>query len=298
MEPAVPPLRCLVCGGERFVRQFPRIPPPQGDVVAPAVYKITHSQRALVGAILRCTDCGLALMPPPRRTQDSYEDAADPHYIEQAEQRIANAHALLELVPRGGRLLDVGCACGFLLVAARERGYEAQGVEVSRWAVEFGQRTLGLDIRRGELCELRLPAASFDVVTMVDVIEHLIDPRAVVAEVRRLLRPGGRIVLVTPDLGSLVARLTGPRWYGLLDDHYFYFSRDTLRRFLESEGFAVEQVRAFGRRFPLDHWSYKLSQYSLPLSRALGKLFRALRIDKLQVSVNLGDQMACVARKQ
>jgi len=287
----------MLCGGERFVRLFSQVPPPQGDVVAPPSYRITHSQRVLVGAILRCTDCGLAMMPPPARTQDSYEEAADPHYIEQAEQRVANSHALLAMVPPGGRLLDVGCACGFLLVAGRERGFEVEGVELSRWASEYGRNQLGLDIRRGELCELRLPAERYDVVTMVDVIEHLIDPRAVVAEVRRLLRPGGRVVLLTPDLGSLVARLTGPRWYGLLDDHYFYFSRDTLRRFLESEGFEVERFEAFGRRFPLDHWSYKLSQYSPLLSRGLGRLFKVLRIDKLQVSVNLGDQMACVARK-
>jgi SAM-dependent methyltransferase len=119
-----------------------------------------------------------------------------------------------------------------------------------------------------------------------------------VRQIARVLRPGGRLVLLTPDVGSLVARVLGPRWWGLLDDHYFYFSRQTLRRLLEAEGFAVERMVALGRVFRLSHWVSKLAQYNRTLHRSATRVTRGLRVDELHVSINLGDQMACVARKR
>src|SRR5262249_22506677 len=159
----------------------------------------------------------------------------------------ANAHRLLDLVPRGGRLLELGCACGFLLLAARERGFSAEGVEMSAWASTQARERYGLDVRTGHVEGLALPTDSYDVVVLADVIEHLHDPRRTLRHVHRVLRPGGRLLLLTPDIGSLTARLMGPRWWGLLDDHYFYFSRRTLRRLLVDEGFAIERISALGR---------------------------------------------------
>ena len=202
------------------------------------------------------------------------------------------------MIPAGGRLLEIGCACGFLLVAARERGFEVQGVEMSAWASAHAREAYGLDVKTGRLEAANVPAASYDAVVMADVIEHLTDPRRTLQAIHRVLRPGGRLLLLTPDVGSAVARLSGPRWWGLLDDHYFYFSRPTLRRFLERDEFAVERIAALGRLFPLAHWVFKLAPYSRRLHAALAGITRAVRIDGLQISVNLGDQMACVARKK
>ncbi|MBX3027553.1 class I SAM-dependent methyltransferase [bacterium] len=292
-----PPLVCILCGGTRTTPQFP------GAAVRPAApvterYRITHSERQRVAGIVRCLDCGLVTLPLSYAPATSYEEAADPYYIEQAPQRIANAHRLLSLLPDGGRLLEIGCACGFLLVAARERGFQVRGVEMSAWASQHARATYGLDVHTGTLESAALPAGSVDVVVMADVIEHLFDPPATLREIHRILVPGGRLLLLTPDVGSLVARLAGARWWGLLDDHYVYFSRQTLRRMLEQEGFAVERFRAFGRAFPLAHWAFKLAPYSRALERTVSRALRALGADRLQVSINLGDQMACVAQKR
>jgi hypothetical protein len=105
-------------------------------------------------------------------------------------------------------------------------------------------------------------------------------------------------LLLTPDVGSAMARLVGPRWWGLLDDHYFYFSRQTLQRVLEREGFAIERMSALGRVFPLGHWVFKLAPYSRVLERAATGIVRRFGLENLQISVNLGDQMACVALKK
>lgn len=291
------PLTCVVCGGTQFVPRFPGRVVPRA-AVAGAAYRITHSERRLVGALVRCTTCGLGMLPPQWADAVRYEEAADPYYTEQARERIANADRLLRLVPGGGRLLDVGCACGFLLVAARERGFEAEGVEMSQWASEYARREYGLPVHTGRLDELALRAESYDVVVLADVIEHLTDPRRTLREIHRVTRRGGRLLLLTPDAGSLVARLAGPRWWGLLDDHYVYFSRSTLRRLLESEGYAVEHLGALGREFPLAHWIFKLAAYSPTWQQRVADIARRLRLDRVRLSVNLGDQMACVAQKK
>jgi 2-polyprenyl-3-methyl-5-hydroxy-6-metoxy-1,4-benzoquinol methylase len=285
----------MLCGGFNLVPHF------SGRVVraapAPATYRITHSQRRLVGGLVRCLDCGMVSLPLQLAPPVTYADAADPYYLEQAAERIANAHRLLDLVPSGGRLLEVGCACGFLLVAARERGFAVEGVEVSAWAADHARDAYGLAVQTGSLETIELPAATYDVVVMADVIEHLMDPRRTVRHLLRLLRPGGRLLLLTPDVGSRLARVLGRRWWGLLDDHYFYFSRATLHRLLTEEGFAVERVTGFGRAFRLSHWVFKLEPYNRALHGALTRATRALRLDAVRIAINLGDQMACVARK-
>jgi 2-polyprenyl-3-methyl-5-hydroxy-6-metoxy-1,4-benzoquinol methylase len=294
--------RCLVCGGDSFVPMFGNgtvALAERKDGAAPGAYRITHSPRELVRAIVRCRECGLGTLPSCWRDRAAvaYAQGEDPSYVRTAPERIANAHHLLHLVPSGGRLLDVGCACGFLLVAARERGFDVRGVEPSAWATAYARREFGLDVWHGSLEEAPLEPASFDVVVLADAIEHLSDPRAALKKLYRLLKPGGRLLLLTPDAGSLMARLAGVHWWGLLDDHYHYFDRRTLRRLLEDEGFTVERVTALGREFPLQHWVYKLSQYSPRLHRAVEVLLRATRLDRLRITINLGDQMACLAQK-
>jgi 2-polyprenyl-3-methyl-5-hydroxy-6-metoxy-1,4-benzoquinol methylase len=290
---------CIVCGGRRFGPRFRRGSAAPAEARSERPYRITHSERRLARKIVRCADCGMMTLAPPPAPSAAYADAEDPYYLEQGPQRIANAHRLLELVPSGGRLLEIGCACGFLLVAARERGFTVSGVEMSRWASEYARRVYDLDVETGDLEHLRLPAATYDVVVMADVIEHLTEPRRTLREIHRLLRRGGRLLLLTPDAGSLLARVTGTRWWSVLDDHYFYFSRVTLWRLLESEGFAVERMSALGRQFPIAHWVFKLSQYgSTVLYRTAARLTRVLRLDARELSINLGDQMACVARKK
>lgn len=291
--------RCIVCGGSRFAPVFRN---GGGATSADAhgdVYRITHSHRDLVRAVVRCVECGLAVLPAALRTvtASTYVESEDPSYTAQGEQRIANAERLLRLLPRRGRLLDVGCACGYLLVAAQRLGFDAQGLEPSLWAAEFARREFGLTVWQGLLKDAPFTPASFDAIVLADTIEHLDDPRAALARLRRWLVPGGHLLLLTPDIGSVVARLAGVRWWGLLDDHYFYFDRRTLRRLLELEGFEVERVTALGRVFALSHWLYKLSQYSSQMHNVAAALARAMRIERLRLPLNLGDQMACIARK-
>jgi SAM-dependent methyltransferase len=169
-----------------------------------------------------------------------FRDEAFADYTAQARARRAQARRRLFMlrhwplpagrVPGRGRWLDVGCAAGFFLAEAR-RWYAVQGVELSAWASAWARERLALPVFTGTLHEAKLPAAAFDGVSLWDVIEHVPDPVAVLAEAARVLAPGGRLVLTTGDFGSAYARARGVHWHLLTPPwHLTMFTRDTLAR--------------------------------------------------------------------
>lgn len=148
----------------------------------------------------------------------------------------------LAAVTGPGRMLDVGCGTGDFLLAARARGWHVAGVEVSPDAAEVARRR-DLAVSVGTLGEAALPEASFDCVVLLDVIEHLPGPVAELREIRRILRPGGVVVVETPNWRSLYRRILRHRWAALQPRiHLLYFDETALRRALVEAGF--EPLRA------------------------------------------------------
>jgi 2-polyprenyl-3-methyl-5-hydroxy-6-metoxy-1,4-benzoquinol methylase len=166
-------------------------------------------------------------------------------------ERRHRAHAkLLEAVGEGNRVLDVGCSSGYLAQPLAQRGNTIVGIELdpeaARAAEAFCERVLVGDV---ETMELPLEPGSFDVVLGGDVIEHLRDPTATLARLRPFLRPGGRVVLSTPNVANWAIRLAllSGRWRytdrGILDrSHTHLFTRSTLAEMLERAGYRVEQI--------------------------------------------------------
>jgi 2-polyprenyl-3-methyl-5-hydroxy-6-metoxy-1,4-benzoquinol methylase len=157
---------------------------------------------------------------------------------------------LLEAVGTGNRVLDVGCSSGYLARPLAERGNTVVGLELdpeaARGAEEFCELVLVGDV---ETMDLPLEPGSFDVVLGGDVIEHLRDPAATLARLRPLLRPGGRVVLSTPNVANWAIRLSllSGRWRytdrGILDrSHTHLFTRATLAETLEQAGYRVERI--------------------------------------------------------
>jgi ubiquinone/menaquinone biosynthesis C-methylase UbiE len=114
-----------------------------------------------------------------------------------------------------GRLLDVGCGDGRFLHAMRRRGWQVEGLDFDHAAAEQARRQFGLTVHLGQLSEVQLPAESFDAVTLRHVIEHVPNPAAVLADCRRLLRKGGRMVVVTPNTESWGLGRFQAHWMGL-----------------------------------------------------------------------------------
>jgi SAM-dependent methyltransferase len=206
----------------------------------------------------------------------------------------------VECFVKPGRMLDVGCAMGFFIDEAKKRGWQVQGMDVSSFAVEYARSHFGLDVQHGALTELDFPAGSYDLITLMDVIEHVPDPTAYVRRAAELLRSGGVLVLATPDVDSLPARLAGEKWVGykLSEEHIYYFSVKTLTRMLYDDGFEVVNVRHVGKVVTLNLFLDRLSMYFSWLAKALQWGERAFRLSEWSLYVNPFDIVAVTARKR
>lgn len=157
--------------------------------------------------------------------------------------------SLLRPLKREGapsRLLDVGFGAGALLQAARELGFEVFGLEVSSLAVEQAQANGFLAVH-GDLLQPPWPSGSFDVLCMIELLEHLPDPVAYLASARKLLAAGGVLLLTTPNGASLSARWLGVNWSVVgPPEHLHLFSPTSLRHALQRTGFVSRRIRTEG----------------------------------------------------
>lgn len=161
---------------------------------------------------------------------------------EERERRLENCKAELAYLARlePGRILDVGCGVGYLL-SALDRRWERHGTEVSTFAAR--QASEHGKIHLGALEAAGYPASHFDVVVLYHVIEHMTEPVGALREAYRILKPGGHMVVGTPDFDGACARRFGENFRMLHDKtHTSLFSCESLRRLLLDTGLCVEQV--------------------------------------------------------
>jgi 2-polyprenyl-3-methyl-5-hydroxy-6-metoxy-1,4-benzoquinol methylase len=152
-----------------------------------------------------------------------------------------------KVVPRG-RILDVGCGPAFLLEAARERGWHAVGVDPSPFSVSRA-RTLGFEAHCGMLEDLDLEPHSFDALALLQVVEHMTDPRPLLESCRRLLRPNGALLVATPNPASMLAKVKRERFnYWIPPVHCAWYTPRALRLLLERNGFRTVRRTTWSAR--------------------------------------------------
>lgn len=171
--------------------------------------------------------------------------------------------AMLRLIgeeaPGGRRLLEIGSGAGLFLRAASRAGWDPAGVELSPEGSAFARDRLRLDVRTERAETMTFEERSFDVAVMFDVIEHLFDPRAVLAATRRALRPGGLLVIVTPNFNALSRYALGVAWAVLNPfEHMYYFTEGTLSALLASCGYGgLRRVRSLPGWGALESMNYR-----------------------------------------
>lgn len=139
---------------------------------------------------------------------------------------------------KSGCLLDIGCGFGLLLKSAQEQGFEVLGVEKEQKAVEMAAKKWGLPVIKGEFPEVKLECDSFDVVTCLDVLEHVKNPQNFLSSLHRILKKDGLLVVQAPNIESMMAKITGQRWnWLLLPSHLWHFSPHTFKTLVETHGF-------------------------------------------------------------
>ncbi len=152
---------------------------------------------------------------------------------------VKNDLAYINALPPG-RILDVGCGIGFFLSGIND-DWEKHGVEISKFAGEQAKKWAEIFI--GPLHDAKYESDSFDVVVLMHVLEHLEDPVSIIKEINRVMKPGGKIVLGTPDFDCHLARHFGEHFRMLHDQtHISLFSNESVFRLLRDHGFEVEHV--------------------------------------------------------
>lgn len=187
----------------------------------------------------------------------------------------ATFRAALAGLPAGtrpGRVLDVGCASGYFLEEARELGWEAWGVELSLFAAGIARRTFGDTVFQGTLEQAAFPEKRFDLVTMFDLLEHVPEPRVMLEETTRILADHGMILIVTPDVASLSARLMGRRWSHFKREHLWYFTRKSLEALLADCGLRLHVCRPAVKLLSLDYIARQFAAYRHPLITPLSSI--------------------------
>jgi SAM-dependent methyltransferase len=157
-----------------------------------------------------------------------------------------------------GRFLDIGCGRGELVWAAKESGWDVEGMDPSKDFVEFGRKVLGVDIKVGILEEGMFPSNSFDAVALGGIIEHLYNPKELLKEVHRILKPNGWFWFDAPNedglymqIGNLYMRLRGKDWVVVLAPtfspyHVQGFNKKSLKILMENSNFLVKEMNVFG----------------------------------------------------
>lgn len=243
-EPA--PSSCPVCGSGDAHTWYPADLHDAEQVSFSYTFSPQHNRTFQV---LRCRACTHAYCCPiPGNIAQRYRDVIDEEYLCHETSRTLSAEAVLRaLKPRGlaQRLLDVGCATGDSLVAAKRLGFEAEGVELSDWSSGLA-RTRGFKVHQEYLETLAQGAPqAYDLITLMSVIEHFSSPRAELNHLRRLLKPGGVLVIWTGDVDSMLSRILGRRWWYWQGQHIQYFTHRSLVKLIDEAGLDVVATRLF-----------------------------------------------------
>lgn len=300
--PAVSPghLACPICGSRRTRLRYAANVGP-ADAIAPDEFACTSSHLNRHTDIWRCRRCGICFADAPATEPEiveQYQASEDPRYLVELEQRrrlFREQLRELESYEPGRRLMEIGSNIGLFLSEAEQRGWQARGIEPSRWAVEYGRRAFGVDLTQGTLESSDIGSERYDAVVTWDVLEHLVDPVRVLRDARRSLKPGGTLMLTTVNIGGPGARLLRGRWPWLMRMHLFYFTHRSLALVLRRAGYRVERLHTQPRTFHLAYLLDRVARYAR-FARVPRAIVERLGLGRLPVTINTGDILVAVAR--
>jgi 2-polyprenyl-3-methyl-5-hydroxy-6-metoxy-1,4-benzoquinol methylase len=261
--------------------------------------------RRVAGLALRSVAAASQEGPPPRLSR--LENFMARHLRRCLPLRDVLAGSVMWLESdRPGRLLDVGCGDGVFLARMHGLGWDVHGVEPDSAAAAAAGRRHHLRITTATVEDAALPPASFDVITMSHVLEHVHDPVEVLVECRRLLKPGGRLIVATPNAESLGRVVFRRRWmHWDIPRHLFVFSTRNLKRCGQIAGLEIEELRTSARSafFSLPHARFRPTatadrrRGTGGWHRMTALLFWALELVFLAIQPRCGEELVMKARR-
>jgi len=194
------------------------------------------------------------------------------------------------------KILDIGCATGFLLDEAKNRGCDCWGVEINPFGAKETQKKFPNRVFNGILENSKFKSNFFDIVTMIDLIEHTKDPVKVMNEVRRILKKGGYVVLVTPNVGGLWSKILGKKWTNFKEEHLYYFKDSSLKYLINKCGFKYIYGEPVSKTLTLGYICKQLNTYKTPILSNLVKILEHLPVTILNIPfpIKTGDYLVII----
>jgi len=225
--------------------------------------------------VVYCNNCGIGITVPQPPQEDLARFYAAGSYRLETGGRFRYAVELglslfraqrknrIRKYAAKGRILDVGCGRGLFLDLMKKGGWEVMGTEIDREVAATIASEYGIPVLHGDLGDCGLPPSSFDVVTLLHVLEHVRNPAETIKECNRLLKKGGLLVVSTPNIRSMQAAAGKKAWLHLdLPYHLYHFSEKGLLDLLRDNSFLAVKVR----RFELEYGPFGWLQTLLNLS--------------------------------
>lgn len=211
--------------------------------------EVRDSETGETFSILRCGRCGLGHTTPAPPDlapyYGNYHGGRHGFTADWCVRRRMRFVRRLTAGKTGGRILDIGCGDGSFLLAAQAAGWRGAGTEMNPVAAQ----SLGLSVF-SDVKDAR-DLAPFDCITLWHTLEHMRDPRALIAELAELLLPSGVLIVAVPDAGGMQASAFGKHWFHLdVPRHLHHFTRTSLARLLDS--CKLDTVKEWNQEFEYD----------------------------------------------
>lgn len=255
--------------------------------------RISSKDYGQTAALYECSACGFWFCPDVSNPLGGYEELVDEDYANSQGARDVQYRKLLKTIApfkKNGDFLDVGAGLGGFVKAAQKAGFNALGVEPSK---DMAAKSVG-HVVQGTMETIANDPRRFDVINLIDVIEHVVDPLEQMRLGHKLLKDDGILVLVTPDVSSLIAKLLGYKWWHFRLAHISYFTPKTLELLLEKSGFKAVSWSRPSWYLPAGYLQERLGVY-MPF---VMKLRLPNWLKNLSIPINFLDSMMVIAKKE
>ena len=286
---------CPICADARFELYL------DGDDLGISAESVGSSRTLLShGRILRCSACGLgyrSFRPTDNQLAALYRAADDRMYEAEMPNRWRTARRHLQLVERHvpikGHVLDIGCASGAFLRVMGDAGWAIEGIEPAASQYRRARAMLGESaaIQECVLQQAHLPD-TYDLITLWDVLEHVVEPVSFLALAASHLREGGYLMLNVPRIDSIPARILGSRWPLLLAEHLNYFTIPSLRTCGRAAGIELIHTGQRPAAFSLGYVSFRAAQHGILGAEILGQVINRFGLAEQSIPVWLGEVYA------
>lgn len=265
--------------------------------IKPDNFKITDSRYGSLWNFFFCKKCSFVFSNPyipEEYIVKFYSELDDKEYSSEADGRSKNFRLIIKRLKKiekpGNNLLDIGAASGIFLNIAYKEGYNISGVEPSDFLVKEAKKLYGINLFKGTINDFKT-SENFSVITLLDILEHLVNPDKFISKIKDLIKQNGILVIVTPDINSFTAKIFGKRWWHYRIAHINFFNLKSINILLKKYGFEIIKKKRYTWHFS----SFYLITRIFPSLKNKKTLQKALKLIKFKLQ--LFDSWEIYARK-